>query len=79
MVNRMTDAPARRFGLTGRGRLERGYAADVVVFDPEAIIDTATYDDPRQYPAGIPHVIVNGRIAIDGGRATGALAGEAVP
>ena len=61
MINRMTDAPARRFGLTGRGRLERGYAADIVVFDAERIIDTATYDDPRQYPAGIPYVIVNGR------------------
>lgn len=79
MINRMTDAPARRFGLTGRGRLERGYAADIVVFDAERIIDTATYDDPRQYPAGIPFVVVNGQVAVDAERCTGALAGEAVP
>ena len=52
MINRMTDAPARRFGLTRRGRLERGWAADIVVFDPDRVIDTATYDDPRQEPAG---------------------------
>jgi N-acyl-D-amino-acid deacylase len=79
MINRMTDAPAQRFGLTRRGRLERGYAADIVVFDAERVIDTATYDDPRQYPAGIPLVVVNGQIAVDGERCTGVLAGEAVP
>jgi N-acyl-D-amino-acid deacylase len=79
MINRMTDAPARRFGLAGRGRIETGYAADLVVFDADTVIDTATYDDPRQYPAGIPWVLVNGAIAIDNGHATGALAGEAVP
>jgi len=79
MINRMTDAPARRFGLTKRGRIEQGYHADVVVFDPERIIDTATYDDPRQYPAGIPYVIVNGQIAVDDEQCTGVLAGEAVP
>ncbi len=79
MINRMTDAPARRFGLTRRGRLERGWAADIVVFDPDRVIDTATYDDPRQEPAGIPYVIVNGQIAVDGERCTGVLAGEAVP
>ena len=43
------------------------------------MIDTATYDDPRQHPAGIPYVLVNGAIAVDGGVPTGALAGEAVP
>jgi N-acyl-D-amino-acid deacylase len=79
MINRMTDAPARRFGLTGRGRLERGYAADIVAFDAERVIDTATYDDPRQYPVGIPYVIVNGQVAVDGEGCTGVLAGQAVP
>ena len=78
MVNRMTDAPARRFGITGRGRLERGYAADIVIFDADRIIDTATYDDPRQEPAGIPYVLVNGQVAVDADRCTGILAGEAV-
>ena len=61
------------------GIIETGYAADLVVFDADTVIDTATYDDPRQYPAGIPWVLVNGAIAIENGRATGALAGEAVP
>ena len=75
----MTDAPARRFGLTGRGRLAPGYHADLVAFDPDRIIDTATYDDPRQFPAGIPYVIVNGQIAVDNEQLTGVLAGEAVP
>ena len=75
----MTDAPARRFGLTRRGRLERGYFADLVVFDPERVIDNATYDDPRRYPAGIPFVVVNGQLAVDHERCTCILAGQAVP
>ena len=79
MVHRMTDRPARRFNLRGRGRLERGYFADLVVFDPDRVIDTATYDDPCQFPVGIPYVVVNGQVAVDGERPTGALAGHAVP
>ena len=79
MVQRVTDNPARRFGLTGRGRVEKGYFADLVVFDPDRIIDTATYDEPRHYPAGIPYVLVNGKVAVDGERCTGVLAGQAIP
>ena len=79
MVQRMTDNAARRFGLTGRGRLEEGYFADVVVFDADRIIDTATYDDPQQYPAGIPFVVVNGQVAVDRERCTGIMAGQAIP
>ncbi len=79
MVQRMTDNAARRFGLTGRGRLEEGYFADVVVFDADRIIDTATYDDPQQYPIGIPFVIVNGQVAVDQERCTGVMAGQAIP
>ena len=76
MVQRMADNPARRFGLKGRGRIENGYAADMVVFDADRVIDTATYDDPAQYPAGIPYVLVNGRIAVDDERCTGSLSGQ---
>ena len=54
MVHRMTDRPARRFGIMRRGRIEKGYYADLVVFDPDRVIDTATYDDPRRFPIGIP-------------------------
>ena len=79
MVQRMTDNPARRFGLTGRGRIEKGYYADIVVFDPERVIDTATYDNPRQFPIGIPYVVVNGEVAVDNDHCTGVLVGRAIP
>ena len=79
MVQRMTDNPARRFGLTHRGLIKKGHFADVVVFDSLRIMDNATYDDPRQYPSGIPFVIVNGQVAVDNERCTGVLAGQAVP
>ncbi|MXZ33689.1 MAG: amidohydrolase family protein [Acidobacteria bacterium] len=79
MVQRMTDGPARRFGLTRRGRLQRGYFADLVAFDPDTVTDTATYDDPRRFPVGIPWVMVNGQVAVEEGRCTGVLAGQAVP
>ena len=79
MVHRCTDVPARRFGLAGRGQLAPGYWADVVVFDADRLMDNATYDDPRQFPSGIAHVLVNGRIAVENERVTGVLAGHAVP
>jgi N-acyl-D-amino-acid deacylase len=79
MVHRMTDRTARRFRVPRRGRVERGYFADVVAFDPERVIDTATYDDPCQFPVGIPFVVVNGQVAVDHERLTGVLAGQAVP
>jgi N-acyl-D-amino-acid deacylase len=79
MVHRMTDRPARRFGLTGRGRIEKKHFADITVFDAEAINDTSTYVNPRQFPLGIPYVIVNGRVAVDNEQCTGVFAGQAVP
>ena len=79
MIQRMTDNPARRFGLTDRGRVAKGHFADLVVFDSDRIIDTATFDDPKQHPAGIPYVLVNGRLAVDGEECTGVMAGHAVP
>ncbi len=78
-VQRMTDNPARRFGLTKRGRIENGNFADIAVFDPDHVIDNATYDDPVQFPTGIPFVVVNGQVAVDNERCTGVLAGHAVP
>ena len=79
MVQRMTDNPARRFGLEHRGRVEKGYFADIVVFDAEHLIDNATYDDPKQFPTGVLYVLVNGSVAVDAERCTGVLAGRAVP
>jgi len=79
VIQRATDNPARRFGLTKRGRVESGYFADLVVFDADRICDQATFEDPQTPPAGIPYVIVNGQVAVDAERCTGVLAGEAIP
>ena len=69
-INKMTARPAARIHLSDRGRLAPRMAADVVVFDPATVHDTATYADPFQYPTGIGTVIVNGTIALrDGQRA----------
>jgi N-acyl-D-aspartate/D-glutamate deacylase len=72
----MTSFPAQRFGILDRGILRPGMWADVTIFDPETVIDKATYQDPHQYSEGIEHVIVNGEVAVDGGKYTGALAGR---
>ena len=78
-VQRMTDNAARRFGLTDRGLVKEGYFADMVIFDAEHVIDNATYDDPVQFPTGIPFVLVNGSVAVDSEHCTGVMAGQAVP
>jgi N-acyl-D-amino-acid deacylase len=79
LVQRMTGNPARLFGLAGRGEIKPGNFADLVVFDADRIDDLATFEDPRIPPAGIRHVMVNGRLAVMDGNCTGALAGEAIP
>jgi N-acyl-D-amino-acid deacylase len=53
-------------------------AADLVCFDPLTVCDTATYEEPRQIPVGIPYVAVNGRLVVDEGRHTGDLPGRAL-
>ncbi|NLY50807.1 MAG: amidohydrolase family protein, partial [Firmicutes bacterium] len=75
-VRKMTSAPANRLGLADRGLLKEGMVADITVFDPEEVIDMATFDKPHQYPQGIPYVIVNGRVVIDAGEHTGVRAGR---
>ncbi len=77
-VRKMTSAPARRLGLDDRGTLEVGKMADLVVFDPETVRDTATYENPRSHPEGIPYVMVNGVLVKDEDRPTGALPGRAL-
>lgn len=74
-VRKMTSLPAEVFGLADRGRLAVGMAADVVVFDPGRVRDTATYDEPRGDPEGIPYVLVNGVVVIDAGTHTHARPG----
>ena len=66
-VRKMTSLPARKHLLKDRGELRPGAYADVVVFNPETIADVATYAEPRQYPAGIEYVLVNGAVAVDAG------------
>ena len=70
--------PARKFGLTGRGVIEPGASADLVLFDPLTIDDVATYDSPRQHPTGIAGVWVNGTRVVSDGVHTGARAGRAL-
>jgi N-acyl-D-amino-acid deacylase len=75
-IRKITSLPASIIGARGRGLLRPGYAADLVCFDSETIIDRATYDNPRQYPLGIVHVMVNGVWVIRDGQATGAQPGQ---
>ena len=79
VVQRLTQNPAERFGLTDRGVLAEGKFADVVVFDAERIIDLSSFEDPRIHPAGIPYVLINGEIAVDEESCTGVLAGRPIP
>ena len=75
-VWKMTGLTARNFGLAERGRIAEGLAADLVVFDAEQVIDTATYDDPKRAAAGIETVLVNGVPVWAQGRSTGARPGR---
>ena len=77
-VRKMTSAPAACFGLVDRGLVQAGYAADLVLFDPLTVADRASFDDPKQYPVGISHVVVNGQLVLDDGQPTDALAGRAL-
>ncbi len=69
-VRRMSALPANFLQLYDRGRIAPGMAADLLVFDPQRVQDTATFAKPLSFPAGMPYVIVNGKVAIDDGRFT---------
>ncbi len=75
-IRKVTSLPAQREHLAGRGLLKDGFYADVTIFDPAAIIDTATYADPNQVAKGVDYVLVNGQLEWDHGRLTGATAGR---
>ena len=75
-IRKMTSLAAQITGLTDRGLLRPGMAADITIFDPETVTDKATFDNPLQYAVGIPYVIVNGSVVIDQGKHTGALPGR---
>jgi N-acyl-D-amino-acid deacylase len=77
-IRKITSAPADRMRLEGRGRIAVGAVADLVAFDPATVIDRATFEAPHQYPAGMPHVIVNGVVTIRDGEQTGQRGGRGV-
>ena len=75
-VRKMTSLPAQILGIPDRGQVREGFVADVAIFDPERIAETNSFQDPKSYPVGIPHVIVNGTLVIADGEHTGARPGR---
>jgi len=75
-IYKATNFPAERLGLKNRGRVAEGLVADLVLFDPQTVIDKATFLEPHQFPQGIPFVLVNGQVVIENGEHTGALPGQ---
>ena len=75
-VRKMSGLPAEILDLADRGTIAVGKAADLAVFDPATVADSATFEAPHAYPLGIPHVIVGGRLAIRDGAVTGELPGR---
>jgi len=75
-IHKMTGLPAARVGLRDRGLLRLGFYADLTIFDPQRVLDRATFEMPNQHPEGIKYVVVNGQISVDDGQRTPALAGR---
>jgi N-acyl-D-amino-acid deacylase len=75
-IRKITSMPAQREHLTDRGLLEPGYFADITVFNPQTIIDKATYQQPTQLSVGVDYVFVNGQLEFENGKLTGAIAGR---
>jgi N-acyl-D-amino-acid deacylase len=75
-VHKMTGMPAQRLGLAERGFIRKGYSADLVLFDPDKIMDTATFADPVRPATGIAGVWVNGVLSYNAEGATGIRAGR---
>ncbi len=77
-IRRMTSQPARNISIRNRGQLAKGFFADIVVFDPDAVQDFATFENPHQYSTGVEHVIVNGVQVLKDGEHTGATPGRVI-
>ncbi|MCW5980762.1 MAG: D-aminoacylase [Bryobacteraceae bacterium] len=75
-IRRMTSLPARTFGFRDRGFLLEGFAADLVLFDPDQVRDRATFDDPHRYSDGFDFVLVNGKAVVEDGKLAGRRAGR---
>jgi N-acyl-D-amino-acid deacylase len=77
-IRKITSLPAQRERLVGRGLIKDGFFADITIFDPGSIIDKATYTAPTQLAEGVKYVLVNGQMAFENGKATGAMPGRAL-
>ena len=77
-VRRMTSLPAQKFGLTDRGILREGYAADILIFDEKQVQDLSTYDKPHAFSKGFQYVIVNGQIVAENEKHLGTRSGKAL-
>jgi N-acyl-D-amino-acid deacylase len=77
-IRKMTSLPAGHFRFANRGTIRAGYAADVIVFDPAHVADTATFAAPHAYATGIPYVLVNGEIVVKNGTQTDARPGQVI-
>ena len=75
-INKMCGMPAEKLRLKDRGLLKKGYKADIVVFDPENVIDKAVFTEPKQYPRGIEYVLINGKFVIKNKKHTLELSGK---
>jgi N-acyl-D-amino-acid deacylase len=75
-VQKLTSMPAMRVGLADRGILRQGLYADITVFNPDTVLDRETYQDPHAFPAGIEHVIINGRLVVEAGVQSDARPGK---
>jgi N-acyl-D-aspartate/D-glutamate deacylase len=77
-IRAATSLPAEMLGLTDRGMIEKGFAADLVIFDPQNIRDKSTFADPHHYSEGIIFLLINGELVIENGEYNGKLAGKAL-
>jgi N-acyl-D-aspartate/D-glutamate deacylase len=74
----MTSLNASKLGIADRGLLRTGNYADVVVFDPERIIDRSTYENPFRYSEGVVYLVVNGKVVLEQGKHTGERPGRVI-
>ena len=75
-IRKMSSQSARRLGIHDRGLITKGYFADIAIFDPDEIIDKATFENPHQYAIGTKFVLVNGTVVVENGQHTGARPGR---
>ncbi|UCE06871.1 MAG: D-aminoacylase [bacterium] len=77
-IKKMTSMPAKKLGLQKRGIIQEGYYADITIFNPQTVIDNATFIEPHQFPTGIEYVIVNGKVTVKNGKHTEERAGKVI-